>query len=335
MNALGLDHPVVLAPMAGGPSTPSLAAAVSEAGALGLLASGYLGADELARQMADTRSRTTRPFGVNLFVPGGAPPDPAALAAYVERLGGESRRAGVALGAPRSDDDGWEAKLALLAEDPPAVVSFTFGCPEPAVLAAMRERGSSVWVTITSTDEARQAAAAGADALVVQGAEAGGHRATFVDSNDAPVIGLLALLQSVRRAVDLPLVATGGIATSGAVAAVLCAGAGAAQVGTAFMRCPEAGTWEEHRRALATSTPTALTRAFTGRLARGLRNRFIDAHGPSAPIAYPQVHHLTSPLRKAGRAAGDPEVVNLWAGQAHALAEELPAGEVVAKLTPA
>jgi nitronate monooxygenase len=189
-----------------------------------------------------------------------------------------------------------------------------------------------VWVTVTDPEEAEQAAAAGADALVVQGIEAGGHRASFVDADGAGEYGLLALLALVAERTPLPLVASGGIASGGAVAAVLCAGAQAAQIGTAFMRCPEAGTAAAHRAALATRAPTRLTRAFTGRRARGIANRFLREHSAQAPVAYPEVHHATAPLRAAGRAAGDPEVLNLWAGQAHELARDLPAAELVAAL---
>jgi nitronate monooxygenase len=318
-----LEVPVVLAPLAGGPSTPALAAAVSEAGGLGFVAAGYLSPDVLAQRIADTRGLTARPFGVNLFVPGPATPR-AAYADYLTALGPDA-------GEPRADDDGWEAKLALLERDPVPVVSFTFGCPPAEAVGRIRAAGSEAWVTVTSPDEAREAAAAGAGVLVVQGGEAGGHRGSFADRPDLPVYGLLSLLQLVRAAVDLPLVASGGIATGPALAAVLVLGARAAQVGTALMRTPEAGTHPAQKQALATEEPTALTRAFTGRLARGIRNRFMAEH-PEAPIAYPELHYATAPLRAAAREAGDTGGFNLWAGEAHALAEERPAGEVVAAL---
>jgi nitronate monooxygenase len=192
-----------------------------------------------------------------------------------------------------------------------------------------------VWVTVTGPGEARFAVDAGADALVVQGAEAGGHRASFRDDPAEDVtggIGLLSLLQLVRAQADIPLVATGGIAAGAAIAAVLVAGAAAAQLGTAFMRCPEAGTAAVHGQALAGSAPTVMTRAFTGRLARGIRNRFVDRHSGAAPAAYPEVHHLTAPLRQAGRAAGDAGPGNLWAGQTYELGHQLPAGQLVRTL---
>jgi nitronate monooxygenase len=320
--------PIVLAPLAGGPSTPALAAAVSGVGGLGFLGAGYLTAGRLAEDIGETRRRTDEPFGVNLFVPG-PPSSPQAAAAYAATLADEAARAQVQLGEPRHSDDDWTAKLDLLAEHPVAVVSFTFGCPEAGVLSRLKAAGTEVWVTVTSAAEGALAAAAGADALVVQGSEAGGHRGGFTDTDDA--VGLLALLQLVGAASDLPLVATGGIATGAAIAAVLAAGARAAALGTAFLRCPEAGTSPVQREALRGTTPTALTRAFTGRVARGIRNRLMAEH-PDAPSAYPDVHYVTAPLRSAGRAAADPDVVNLWAGQAYPLSGELPAADLVRRL---
>ena len=327
-----LRVPIVQAPLAGGPSTPELAAAVSREGGLGFVAAGYRTADQLADDLAATRSTAGgKPLGVNLFVPGPAS-DPAAYRAYVERLRPEAERHGVELGEPRADDDGWDAKLELLERERVEVVSFTFGCPSPEAIERLAARGTAVWVTVTNTGEARAAAEAGADALVVQGAEAGGHRGGFVDAEGVTATGLLALLQLVRAAVDLPLVATGGIMTGAGVAAALAAGARAAQLGTAFMLCPEAATSEVHRRAIVEARPTRLTRAFTGRLARGVENRFIAEHGLEGPVAYPEIHHVTSPLRAAARKAGDPDPVNLWAGEAHELARPIPAGELVERL---
>jgi nitronate monooxygenase len=327
-----LEVPIVQAPLAGGPSTPELAAAVSNAGGLGFVAGGYRAPEALAEVLARVRTLTDRPFGVNLFAASGTPADPETVRRYAAALRPLAERAGVALGEPRFDDDWFDQKLALLLDDPPAVVSFTFGCPPAETIARVRLAGSAVWVTITDPDEAEQAVAAGADALVVQGVEAGGHRGSFVDREARVDSGLLALLALVRARVNVPLVATGGIATGAGVAAVLAAGAAAAQIGTAFMRSPEAGTSAPHRAALATSRPTGLTRAFSGRLARGIVNRLQAEHSAAAPLAYPEVHHVTAPLRAHGRKAGDADVINLWAGQAHELAEERPAAEIVARL---
>jgi nitronate monooxygenase len=327
-----LAVPVVLAPLAGGPATPELAAAVSGAGGLGFLAAGYLSAPALAERIARARSLAGgAPLGVNVFVPGTpAPRGPAA--AYAASLAAEARAAGVELGTPRFEDDDWAAKIDLLAADPVPVVSFTFGSPDATVIARLQAAGSEAWVTVTTPADAVTAVAAGADVLVAQGAEAGGHRSSFRDDPAADLadgIGLLSLLALIQARTSTPLAAAGGIITGAGIAAVLAAGAAAAQLGTAFLRCPEAGTAPAARQALASDTPTAVTRAFTGRLARGIRNRFLDEHSAAAPAAYPEVHHVTAPLRAAGRAAGDAAVLNLWAGQTHELGSELPAAELV------
>lgn len=322
--------PIVLAPLAGGPATPELAAAVSDAGGFGFLAAGYLTASQLAETMAATRRLTGRPFGVNLFVPGRpAPAD--RVARFAEVVAAEAATVGAEAGQPRYDDDDWDAKLALLLAEPPAVVSFTFGQPDRAVVQRFTAAGVEVWITISSVAEAEAAAALGADALVVQGAEAGGHRGG-TDDDPAGAIGLLALLQLVAGRVRLPLIGTGGIATGAAVAAVLSGGARAVALGTAFLDCPEAGTSAVHRAALRGTAGTALTRAFTGRTARGIRNDFLERHTADAPAAYPEVHYLTAPMRKAARAAGRPDLVNLWAGQAYSLSRSQPAGELVRAL---
>jgi nitronate monooxygenase len=330
-DALAL--PIVQAPLAGGPSTPALAAAVSAAGGLGVLAAGYRSAEAVAEDVAAVRAATGAPFGINLFAPPGAAGDRDLVARYAARLIAEAERQGAILGDARSDDDAFAAKLALLHELKPAVASFTFGCPPAETVAALQRDEIAVWVTVTTPEEARTAQEAGADALVVQGAEAGGHRGGFDDAGAGGTgIGLLALLQLTRAEVGLPLIATGGIMTGAAIAAVLVAGAAAAQLGSALMLTPEAGTSAPHRAALEREGETALTRAFSGRTARGIVNRFLREHDADAPRAYPEVHHLTAPLRKAARERGDAEAINLWAGQAHRLAQAKPAGELVREL---
>jgi nitronate monooxygenase len=326
-----LEHPIVQAPLAGGASTPDLAAAVAEAGGLGFLAAGYKTAEAVRGDVAAVRELTGRPFGVNLFAPPGPAAEATAVAAFAARLQAEADRYGAPLGEPRHDDDDWDAKLALVVELGVPVVSFTFGCPPAGDVRDLQAAGVAVWVTVTTPEEATEAGRAGVDALVVQGAEAGGHRASFEDGAPGE-IGLLALLQLVQGAVELPLVATGGIGTGRGVAAVLAAGADAAALGTAFMLCPEAGTAPAHREAIAAPGDTALTRAFTGRTARGILNRWLREHDADAPSAYPDVNHLTAKVRAAARAQGDPDGFHLWAGQAHTLAAPLPAGEVVRRL---
>ena len=277
-----LAHPIVCAPMAGGPSTPELVAAVGGAGGLGVLGAGYKTAAAMRDEIAATRRLTRAPFGVNVYdLRGAAPADPAVVTDYAATLDGP-------LGAARFDDDDLDAKLAALVDDPVAVVSFTFGCPTADDVAALHAVGTAVWVTVTTPAEAERAAAVGADALVAQGAEAGGHQGAWTDPRHEPLT-LLALLQLLET--EVPVVAAGGIATARGVAAVLAAGAWAAQCGTAFLLCPEAGTHPAQRERLRTDAPTGLTRAFTGRLARGIVNWFQAAHSADAPSAYPEVHH--------------------------------------------
>jgi nitronate monooxygenase len=345
-------YPIVQAPMAGGVSVPRLAAAVSEAGGLGFLAAGHKTADGMYQEIKQLRGLTGRPFGVNLFMPqpecpgaspgalgpaGAAHPSAAAVEVYADQLAGETAWYETALGDPHGGrDDGYDAKLAVLLDDPVPVVSFHFGCPAPEVLASLAAKGTLTLATVTTAEEALAVERAGADAVIAQGVEAGGHQGTHRDDpeRDCSGIGLLSLVAQVREAVSLPIVAAGGIMRGSQIAAVLAAGAGAAQLGTAFLVTPESGANGLHKRALTDPlfVRTELTRAFSGRPARGLVNRFIHEHGPYAPAAYPQVHHLTSGLRKAAAEAGDPQGMALWAGQGHRLARELPAGELVALL---
>jgi nitronate monooxygenase len=324
-----LTHPIVQAPLSGGGSTPELAAAVSGTGGLGFLAAGYTSGSDLDAAIRATRNLTTAPFGVNLFVLEETAVDEAALDAYRQALTADAARLGATLGETRFDDDDLEAKVTVLEQARVAVVSTAFGCPSAELAERLHASGSAVWVTIGSPAEVEAAVAVAADGLVVQGTEAGGHRGGLDDGSE---LSLLPLLRLVARETDLPLVAAGGIADGASVAAVLAAGAAAAQIGTAFLRSPEAGTSAAHRAALAGGGATAITRAFTGRRARGIVNEFMREH-PDAPAAYPQVHQLTAPLRAAARATDDAQAINLWAGQAYSLADELPAADLVRKLS--
>jgi nitronate monooxygenase len=202
----------------------------------------------------------------------------------------------------------------------------------PWEISDLQAVGSQVWVTVTDVAEARAAQAAGADVLVLQGIEAGGHRGSWLDADESEGLSMLALLRLVSRDVDLPLVAAGGLIDGPSIAGALVAGATAVQLGTAFLLCDEVGTHPVHRERLGGDTPTALTRAFTGRTARALRNRFLDEHTQGAPAAYPQVHFATGPIRAAARALGDGDGFNLWAGQTYRLATGGPAAELVESL---
>ncbi|EPR27597.1 nitronate monooxygenase [Geobacillus stearothermophilus] len=330
-----LPIPIIQAPMAGGVSTPELAAAVSNAGGLGFLAGGYKTAEAMRKEIHELRTLTDRPFGVNVFVPGDKTVDEEAVERYRVALAAEAERFGASVGEPKWEDDDWAAKLDVLLQERVPVVSFTFGCPDKEVIAALQKAGSFVIVTVTAVEEAEMAAEAGANALCVQGEEAGGHRASFGnDPEQDEALELFPLLARVRAAVRVPLAAAGGIMDGRGIAAALKAGASAVQLGTAFLRCPESGAHPLHKQALADPrfVETAVTRAFTGRPARGLVNRFMAEYRALAPAAYPHVHHMTKPLRAASAKAGDPEGMSLWAGTGYRLARELPAAELVEEL---
>ncbi|MEU3334521.1 nitronate monooxygenase [Streptomyces sp. NPDC006668] len=327
-------YPIVQAPMAGGVSVPALAAAVSEAGGLGFLAGGYKTADGMYQEIKQLRSLTSRPFGVNLFLPQPEYADQGAVEIYTHQLTGEAAWYETELGDPDSGrDDGYDAKLAVLLDNPVPVVSFHFGVPSRDVVDSLHRLGTFVLVTATTAEEALAVERSGADVVIAQGVEAGGHRGTHRDTpeNDGAGIGLLSLVAQVSETVAIPIVAAGGIMRGGQIAAVLAAGASAAQLGTAFLATAESGANAVHKQALTNPlfTRTELTRAFSGRPARGLVNRFMREHGPYAPAAYPQLHHITAPLRKKAAASGDAQGMALWAGQGHRMARELPAGQLV------
>lgn len=327
-------YPIVQAPMAGGVSCPELVAAVAEAGGLGFLAAGYKTADGMYHEIKQLRGLTGQPFGVNLFMPQPALADPSAVEVYRHQLAGEATWYETPLGDPDSGgDDNYDAKLAILLEDPVPAVSFTFGCPTRDTLDAFAGVGTYTVVTVTTPEEAQAAQWAGADAVCVQGIEAGGHQSTHRDDpqTDGTGIGVLSLVAQVRETVQVPIIAAGGLMRGSQITAVLAAGAAAAQLGTAFLVCPESGANPLHKQALTNPlfVRTALTRAFSGRPARGLVNRFMREHGPYAPAAYPQVHYLTAGLRKAAAKVGDAQGMALWAGQGHRLARELPAGRLI------
>jgi nitronate monooxygenase len=328
-----LRVPLVGAPMAGGPSTPALAAAVSNAGGLGFLAGGYVAPERLAEAIAAARSLTTGPIGVNLFVPQPCLAGDAELEGYRQLLWPLAEQYGVEPGRPHADDDGWQDKLDVVADLAPEAVSFTFGCPAPDVLARLRGRGVQTMVTVSSRDEAAVAVEAGTDALVVQGPEAGGHRSIFDPGAEPPTTPLIDLLAQTAG-LGVPVVAAGGLGDAAAVRRARAAGAAAAQVGTALLLCDEAGTSEVYRRALRddTFTDTVVTRAFSGRYARGLVNAFTEHYSALAPPGYPQVNQMTGPIRSAAAAAGDPQAVALWAGTAWRGIGSGPAADVVAAL---
>ncbi|MGB2919627.1 MAG: nitronate monooxygenase [Mycobacterium sp.] len=330
-----LAVPVLIAPMAGGPSTPELAGAGADAGGLGFVPAGYLTAEVFAERLEAAGRLTTGPVGANLFVPQPSAATPAAIGAYADSLAAEAQRYGVSLGEPRFDDDSWAAKIEVLLQLRPAVVSFTFGLPSAEERRRLTDAGIGTIGTVTTMTEARLAAECGVDAVVAQGPSAGGHRGTF-DATAAPSDETLdVLVARIVADLDIPVIAAGGLMGAGDVRRVLQAGAVAAQLGTAFLLADEAGSSAVHRSALRDSqfTETVVTRSFSGRYARGLRNRFVEEHEPLAPFGYPEVHYLTSPVRAAAVRAGDPQAVNVWAGTGYRQAESAPVASIIEKLT--
>ncbi|MGW4297329.1 nitronate monooxygenase [Micromonospora chersina] len=332
---LGVDVPVVAAPMAGGPTTTGLAAAVGAAGAFAFLAAGYKTPEVVAAEVADLRG-TGRPFGVNVFVPTPVPVAEAEFRRYATRIAAEGAPYGLDLAAAArtEDDDHWAAKLDLLRADPVPVVSFTFGLPPESVVRDLRRAGSRVLVTVTDPAEAAAAADLGVDGLVAQSGAAGGHLGTFTPDAPPPLRPLPDLVALVAET-GLPVLGAGGVGGPADVRAALTAGAAGVLVGTLLLRADESGTGRTHRDALADPARdrTVVTRAFTGRPARGLRNDFIDRHEAVAPLGYPALHHLTRPLRVAAAAAGDADRLHLWAGTGWRGARAAPAADILADLT--
>lgn len=341
---LGLTHPIVQAPMAGGATTPELVSAVSASGALGTLAAALLGPSAIARQIADIRTRTDRPFGVNLFVlPSPFPdPEPAVVEQALSWLAPHYATFGLPL--PDVHAPGWrwcedfQAQLEAVAEAAPACVSFTFGIVDRATVARLQARGSLVLGTATTVAEAQAWEAAGADAVTAQGSEAGAHRGTFLEPAERSLIGTLPLVRACVQAVSIPVIAAGGIMDGAGIAAVQALGAQAAQMGTAFLVCDEARIPEPHRLALLAArggtAATRITRAFSGREARGIVNTYMQAMQPleARLPPYPILNALTGPLRKAAAEAGDAQYLSLWAGQGVPLARPLPAAQLIERL---
>lgn len=331
-----ISVPIVGAPMAGGPGTPALAAAVSNAGGLGFIPGGHRTAEQFAADIAAARAATTGPLGVNLFVPQPSVADWLALEYYADELVEIADHYQVEVGRPEyGDDDDWERKLEVVADVRPELVSFTFGVPSPDVIHRLGALGLLVMVTVTSAYEAGVAVAAGADSLVVQGPAAGGHRGTFAPDMEPANESLHQLLARIRSAHDVPLIAAGGLGTARDVADVLNRGAVAAQIGTALLLADEAGTNPAHRTAMKNPlfATTVVTRAFSGRYARGLENDFTRMLDNVAPLGYPEVNQMTSPIREAAAALEDPNGFPLWAGTSFHHAQAGPAADIIAGLT--
>jgi nitronate monooxygenase len=330
-----LTVPVVGAPMAGGPGTAALAAAVSSAGGLGFVPGGYVSPQRFAEDIAAARAASSGPIGANVFVPQPSAADFVSLDYYALALDDVAAHYNVEVGEPRfGDDDEWEGKLEVLADLRPEVVSFTFGVPPPEVMRRLGAQGILLFVTVTSVYEAAVAVAAGADGLVVQGPGAGGHRGTFAPEAYPSTASLDELLGEIGARHRVPLIAAGGLGSARDVAGVLLRGAVAAQVGTALLLADEAGTNSAHRGALRNPQfgTTVVTRAFSGRYARSLENDFTRLLDDLAPLGYPEINHMTSPIRKAAAGIEDPHGISLWAGVSFHATRAATAAEIVTSL---
>jgi nitronate monooxygenase len=321
--------------MGGGPGTPELAAAVSNAGGLGSLGAAYLRPEEILQSIRRTQALTSGPFAVNLFAGGYAADANADPAPMLELLSEIHKALGLPPPViPVLPPDPFREQLEAVLEARPAVFSFTFGIPGRDAFSLLRARGIATLGTATTAGEARLLVAAGVDAVVAQGAEAGAHRGTFAVPFEAGMVPTLHLVREI--AAFAPVIASGGIMDGRDLATMLAHGAMAAQLGTAFLTCPESGASPAYKRALlhAASDATVITRAFSGRPARGLANAFtaLLAGRENAILPYPLQNALTRPMRATAAAQGNAEFLSLWAGQGVARSRQMPAGELIAKL---
>jgi len=329
-DLFGIEHPILLAPMAGS-TTPALVAAVSNAGALGGHGCGVMAPDKVREDIAAIRAATNRGFQVNFFCHDLPDPEGDAGPAMRAALAGYYKEAG--LGDLPSITNPWprfdEEVLEIVLDARPAVVSFHFGLPDEAAVARIKDAGMRVLSSATTVDEAVELERRGVDAVIAQGFEAGGHRGTFLGRVDSGTVGTMALVPQVADAVDVPVIAAGGIADGRGIAAAFMLGASAVQIGTAFLTSPEAATSDLHRAELLSERArrTTVTHSVSGRPARGMRNRLLDEtetiQDEAAP--FPMQASLTGPLR----GAGNPEFMALWAGQAAPLNRAMPAADLV------
>jgi nitronate monooxygenase len=337
MDWFELTVPVIQAPMGGGPSTPQLVTAVSNAGGMGSIAAGYLQPDEIQRQIDVVRTATDRPFLVNLFVM-----EETTVATDDARAPAASLLAALRaeLGLPEQDDHvpampSATAQFAAVLDAAPAAVSFTFGLPSRDWIAALADAGCRTVATATTVAEATAAQRRGVDAICVQGLEAGAHSGSH-QGHAPPRRSTSALLVECGDALSTPLIAAGGIMDGRGVAAAIVQGASAVQMGTAFLLCPEAGTSRPHRQALMdhrdASSETSLVRTLTGRWARAIPNRLVTETGAIEGIGYPELHLMTSALRKAAARKDRQDLMALWAGDLYRLARQRPAAEIVAEI---
>ncbi|EWG09639.1 NAD(P)H-dependent flavin oxidoreductase [Cytobacillus firmus] len=334
---LGIKYPVFQAPMAGGMTTPQLISEVSNCGGLGNMGAGYMSPEEIREDIKQIRKLTDRPFGVNLFVPD---LDVSANADDISSMGNVLERFSSELGMeekpslPEKDYAAlYRKQLVVLMEERVPVCSFTFGIPDSAIISELKKQGTIIIGTATNVKEAVEWEEAGADIIVVQGSEAGGHRGTF-HRVESGMIGSMALIPQVADAVSCPVAAAGGIMDSRGIAAAMMLGAAGAQLGTAFLTCRESGAHSLYKQALlnAREDQTDVTKAFSGKPARGIRNRFMDEMKGRQALPYPLQNDMTAPIRKQAAKLERPEFMSLWAGQGVGMAEEVTVKELMIKL---
>lgn len=337
LRKLGMENPIILAPMGGGPCTPELVAAVSNAGGLGTLASAYQTPDEIPTAIEQIRKLTKRPFAVNLFAGGWETKfkvDPNPMLSLLSEVHAQLHLPPPSL--PQVPPDPFPAQLESVLAARPAAFSFTFGIPNSDSMVRLKELGIVVMGTATSVEEAQLLADAGCDAVIAQGAEAGAHRGTFISRFEEAMIPTLQLVRAIAQATGMPVIASGGLMDGRDIAAALEAGASAVQLGTAFLACPESNASPAYKNALlaAHTDTTVLTRAFSGKWARGLRNTFIEkTEGREDLILpYPLQNQLTRAMRTAAANSGKAGYLSLWAGQGVARIRPMPAAELMQTL---
>ena len=336
-DRFGMTIPVVLAPMGGDPSTPELAAAVSNSGGLGSLAAAYSNPERIAKDVARVRELTARPFAVNLFSPQAQLPLSGDAGAVAEFLRPYHQRLGLKPPElPQKPIENFDDQVEAVCNAAPPIVSFTFGLLPQKATARLKAQGAYLIGTATTVEEAKLLEQAGVDAIVAQGSEAGAHRGTFAVPAEEALIGAVALVPQVRDATRIAVIASGGIMDGRGIVAALALGASAVQMGTAFLACKEAGTSAAYRAALAKAREdqTTVTRAFSGRMARGLRNEFIEKWNAAGltHLPYPWQNAFTQPMRRAAAAAKQSDLLSLWAGQGVRMLRERTAGGLMEEL---
>jgi nitronate monooxygenase len=335
LERLGCEHPVLLSPMGGGPGTPELAAAVSNAGGLGSLGVAYLSPDQIIQAVHRTRELTQGPISVNLFAGGfetAASLDAGPMLSILCEI--HSALELPAPIVPPQPRDSFPEQFEAILESRPEVFSFTFGTLDASALSALRSRGIAILGTATTVEEGRILADAGVDAVIAQGTEAGAHRGTFAVPFESAMVSLLQLVRQIAK--FAPVIAAGGIMDGHDIRMALEQGASGAQLGTAFLTCPESGAPDAYKQALlsAQSDTTVVTRAFSGRPARGLRNEFIALleGREGAILPYPLQNSLTRPMRTAAAKIGNAGFLSLWAGQGVARCRAMPAADLMRQL---